>query len=146
MDSPATAYAEGQELLESAVTDEALDASMARNRFLQRMGAALFGAATMLFLPRYADAHCSGNINHPCYGYPMCKPWSSGCQNTEATCCSNTLNECHPWCQTGDHGCPSNAACWIDCHEHVRYKCCDCLNPYDYPENVCICRYQLGTC
>lgn len=142
-------YTEGQESLEGLVRNGVVDTRIARSRFLRASGAALFGGAMVAFLPRSARAHCPPDAVHPCYGYPLCYNGDGGCENTESGCCRSDLENCDPHCAAGYQGCPTGTACWYCCHQGTRYKCCDCCRSTTRPcpsNQLCICRFRVGTC
>lgn len=105
-----------------------------RNRFLRAAGAALFGLAVRMALPRQVYAHhLDGSPPEPCYGYHTCP----NCNGTE----------CYPdcwWHEEHAHGCPTEAQCWVSCSGFVAYWCCDWHHPPEGPHDYCICRGYIG--
>lgn len=123
---------------------------LVRSRLLRVASGALFGWAVSAFLPSYAWAHCPLNGNHPCFGYNLCGNYpTTGCENREARCCSNSLNRCSDDCNPApqhETGCPGGGEvnCWSTCDNGTLYRCCDCHN--DDGDGHCICRFIVGTC
>lgn len=109
-------------------------ARLERNRFLQVMGAGLFGFATQMVL-RTAPAEAT-HVGTPygCYGYPRCH------------CCSgvNCCGDCHY--HSGGLGCESQGQCWNNCAGGNMYRCCDWHEIVGSRHSACICASDIGNC
>lgn len=109
------------------------------NRFLKRLGVAMFGLAIRLAMPDEAEAHHNGSPS-PCYGYNECHGCysSGGCPSCTAI---NTVgaNYCN-----GPEG-TNGYNCWYTYTPPNRlYKCCDYKQ--DFPGGgyvSCLCRTYI---
>lgn len=133
--------------VQAALESEWPKTSFGRSRFMRMSAAAVFGLAASAFLPGRADAHCPTSSEHPCFGFDLCGGYpSTGCNNAEAHCCSNTKNYCSDACDHNQTTCDTNGPqhnCWVMCHEGKRYRCCDCKKEEG---GFCMCRFQTGLC
>ena len=102
-----------------------------RNRFLRMMGAALFGLATTMVMPRNALAHGT-SVPYPCYGFNRCSCCSNG------NCCGG-CTDLTDTCTEGD------GHCWLVVIDSpcAIYQCCDFE---DVDGHNCICSVKTCNC
>jgi len=109
-------------------------APFGRRRALGALGAALFGAAVKMALPKGSSAsHLP--IPSPCVYEGRCH----GCSGSTCTTCGGV----------GSYGCFSGGQCWyaygydaVGCY--AEFRCCDWIEG-GAGSDICICRQQTNT-